>query len=86
MPNPVAERVLIRFVNDGPFPITIGPDVVQPGGSVQHIFVRGELPARWTATEIHVALSTPEEPGISRRSPGHRTLQRESTSDEGALR
>jgi hypothetical protein len=31
--------------------------------------LRGELAARWTATEIHIALTTPEEPGISRRNP-----------------
>jgi hypothetical protein len=69
MANEAAERIPIRFINDGPFPITIGTEVVQPGGSVQHIFMRGELPARWTATEIHVALTAPEEPLISRRSP-----------------
>ena len=69
MAKAAAERVPIRFINDGPYPMTIGTEVVPSGASVQHIFRRGELPAAWSATEIHVALNMPEEAGVTRRDP-----------------
>lgn len=63
-----SERVPVTFHNTGPYPITIGAEVVPPGGSVRHDFERSELPAGWDHSEIEISLGAPEQ-GVISRSP-----------------
>jgi hypothetical protein len=47
--------------------MTIGTELVPPGGSARYLFRKSQLPKGWNSSEVHVELARPEEPGVESR-------------------